>query len=68
MSSADKLRAGLTKAAKERREADETRERATAELVKLLRQVPDVDGISMTEAAELIGVSRVMAHRMAKGD
>jgi hypothetical protein len=64
MANADEIRAGLIQAAKRREAADRERERATAELVALLRAVHDAEGITMSEAAELIGVSRVMAYKM----
>ena len=68
MPTPDDIRAGLSKAARDRQKADEAKERATAELRDWLRQVPDAEGLSMREAAELLGVSRVMAYRMLRGD
>jgi transcriptional regulator of acetoin/glycerol metabolism len=65
---AAEIRAALSEAAKRRGEADDkrARERAreNAEIVKLLRQVNDTDGISMSEAADVLGVSRAMIYKL----
>ena len=66
MPSADVIRAGLAESVRAKRQAEEEKERADAEIARWLRSVSETEGITMTEAAELIGVSRVMAYKMMR--
>lgn len=61
---ADAIRAGLAESVQAKRRAEGERERADAEIARWLRSASETDGISMTEAAAIIGVSRVMAYKM----
>lgn len=67
MSDAAEIRRGLVEAARKREAAAEQQREATYDLRRLLREVQAVDGISMKEAAELAGISRVTAYELLKG-
>ncbi len=68
MPSADEIRAGLAKAAQERADAAQRHTRATADLRHWLRAARDNDGLSMSEAAKLGGVSRKTAYALLDDD
>lgn len=68
MPSPDDIRAYLRAAASRRRKAEEERHAATVELVSLLKQVGNTDGLSMTEAAGIVGLSRERCYRLMKGE
>jgi len=63
---ADQIRAGLAESVQAKRRAEEEKERADAEIARWLRSVSETEGITMTEAAEIVGVSRVMAYKMLR--
>ena len=63
----DEIRAGLAKAAGKRAAADEKHARATADLRHWLREARDADGLTMSEAARLGGVSRNSAYKLLDG-
>lgn len=60
------IRQRLKEAAKQRAAADESHAAATAKLVQHLRHAADADGITMSEAAKLAGVSRKTAYQMLR--
>lgn len=62
--SADQIRKELSRLAQVRTGLESDLEQARKYQAALLRQVQETEGISMTEAAEIIGVSRVMAYKM----
>lgn len=62
------LKAKLRKAADNRATADWHKRKATEEAAELMDQISDTPGVSMTDAAEILGVSRQMAYRILKGD
>jgi len=64
---AAELRRKLQRARNKREAMELERAEHNADLATLLRWVQKTDGISMSEAAEIIGVSRVMAYKMLKG-
>lgn len=64
----DEIRAGLAKAARERAAADERHARATDDLRRWLHAARDAEGLTMSEAARLGGVSRNSAYALLDGD
>ncbi len=68
MASADAIREGLRRAAQDREDADKKHARATADLRRWLRAARDAEGLSMSEAAELGGVSRKTAYALLDDD
>lgn len=66
-SSRRQLREQLTEVVDQRKLAEEQTIDAVQRITELLRQVADVDGVTMVEAAKIIGVSRQQAHNMLRG-
>lgn len=64
---ANELREQLTEAVDQRKLAEKQTIDAVQRITELLRQVADVDGVTMVEAAKIIGVSRQQAHNMLRG-
>lgn len=64
----DTLKEGLTEARRRRVEADRQREQATGEMAAWLKRVAETDEITMQEAADILGISRVMAYKIVKGE
>ena len=64
--SPDRVRLYLQEAAEKREKAQKAREDATDELRYWLREAQKVDGLSMSEAARLGGVSRFTAYELLK--
>ena len=68
MSSAEEIRAGLIKAGEDRAHAEQLHARATADLRVWLRKAQDTDGVTVSEAASLGGISRNSAYKMLSDD
>ena len=64
MDRADEIRNGLAQAAEKRQEARRLEAAATAELREWLAEAQSCKGLSMREAAEIVGVSRVMLYKL----
>ena len=63
---ADQIRKELSGLAQVRAGLDADLEQSRSDLAKLLRRAQDADGLSMKEAAELAGLSRVSAYELLK--
>ena len=64
MDRADEIRNGLARATEQRREARELEARATSELRDWLEEAQSCEGLTMGEAAKIVGVSRVMLYKL----
>jgi ABC-type sugar transport system substrate-binding protein len=62
------LRAELKKKADDRATADWHKEKATQEAAALMAEIQKTDGITMTDAAAILGISRPMAYRILNGE
>jgi len=62
----DKIREALTRVSGERQAAETANRKATTELRRLLRDAQKAEGLSMSEAAKLAGISRVSAYELLK--
>jgi predicted transcriptional regulator len=60
------LRRKLQAARNKRQALELERSQHNADVAALLSWVAETDGITMTEAADILGVSRVMAYKMLK--
>jgi hypothetical protein len=60
------LKADLENKARDRSNADRHKRKATEEAAGLMRLIPQTEGVTMGDAAEILGVSRVMAYKMLK--
>jgi hypothetical protein len=65
---AQELRGALEKKADDRMTADWHKEKATKEAAELMALIPETDGITMTEAAQILGISRPMAYKILNGE
>jgi hypothetical protein len=68
MSSAMEIRAGLIKAGEDRAHAERLNARATADLRAWLRKAQAAEGVTVSEAASLGGISRKTAYAMLSDD
>jgi F0F1-type ATP synthase membrane subunit b/b' len=64
MGRADEIRNGLARATERRREARALEAEAASELREWLAEAQSCKGLPMREAAEIVGVSRVMLYKL----
>ena len=65
---AQELRAALEKKADDRATADWHKDKATQEAAELMALIQTTDGITMTDAAQILGISRPMAYKILNGE